>query len=246
MSGSTSNGPTGRTLGSATSTVVSNLDPDDASITGWTEARARGAAALEDMSDIRVFNDPDLVLIYERINEHHFGGTLPLVLVHRGCPLDPEAIARDNNPLGVTSCWQSPTPGKSYVTIHVVDRLFDEEFPHGMPRWELIAKTMLHEMAHVAVQLDQLGDVTLAFEPGHEIAFANECNRIGSLMGWPLVLPDSEATCRDERASYWPVGMECEWCFQNQPRMTSSNRTGEARVHRSKPRSLSTNTEGND
>jgi len=154
MSGSTSNGPTGRTLGSATSTVVSNLDPDDASITGWTEARARGAAALEDMSDIRVFNDPDLVLIYERINEHHFGGTLPLVLVHRGCPLDPEAIARDNNPLGVTSCWQSPTPGKSYVTIHVVDRLFDEEFPDGMPRWELIAKTMLHEMAHVAVQLD--------------------------------------------------------------------------------------------
>lgn len=127
--------------------------------------------------------------------------------------MEPEDIKSPLNPLGVTTCWPDPTSGKLYFTIHIVEGLFIEKIPEGMLRWELIAQTMLHEMVHVAVQLDQLGDVTLDADPDHEIEFANECNRIGSLMGWPLVLPDSEATYGEERASFWPVALECERCF---------------------------------
>lgn len=70
-------------------------------------------------------------------------------------------------------------------------------------RWRLIADTLIHEMAHLAVDVDELGGG--AGDYGHGQTFADKCNRIGSVLGGPAVSPVLFVGLEDSRGSdLWP------------------------------------------
>jgi hypothetical protein len=189
------------------------------------KARQRGARFLPDYSHpvARLFMpqaDTALVALFEQLNDTYFAGVLPLVPVV--VVPTPEPTEEDTSP-GVGMIWptiwtlvgQADGEGEGIVNgIEMEIRLYqclfedpdpsiwDEDEPED---WRSVPDTLLHEMVHLAVYLDVLGQVETVtcdyvdqelgghHQSYHDQRFADECNRIGRIEGWPEVLPSDPA-----------------------------------------------------
>lgn len=119
----------------------------------------------------------DLLNLYERLNERHFGSSLPNVSF---CFLDDDTPAETRGTTHLPDC-----------RISIARRLLEDR--------EALTATMLHEMIHVAIVSNPDID-----DDGHGPNFANEANRIGRELGWSLVYSCEADSCL-ESARYWPT-----------------------------------------
>jgi len=188
---------------------------------GWSEARARGVRLLAPTRVDGLNGEPQLEALYDRLNEHHFGATLPPISVRRGLltfpPPDADILAQ---------CRTRIPAGKDpevAITIHMAEALFVDASMDERNRWRQFSRCLLHEMVHVAVDLDALGGRYADEIDGHGQEFANECNRIGRSAGWDHVVAADRAVTDEEDPRWWPLGAVCEWCS---PTVRTGDREG--------------------
>lgn len=165
--------------------------------------RERGAGSILAFDQVRCPNDPRLVELYEELNTRHFGGVLPLVPVCQGIPDDSDDRL---DPDGLVSVKVYPRPDtrpKALASIFLADELFETPWGSEDDRWRKIAETLLHQMVHLAVDLDARGGAH-PFEPHHGEHFTGECNRISQETGWGLVRPSAQNVYPDEDSANWP------------------------------------------
>ena len=177
---------------------------------GWSEARSKGVARLAPPYIDELTNEPQLSALYEQLNTHYFGATLPPVPVRRGLL----ATARRSadvlaHCVTVDEVGTGPT---AVISIHIAESLFSVAPTEGGDRWSEIVRCMLHEMVHVAVELDWLGGRYADEIDPHGREFANECNRIGRTEGWDHVVASRRAVADSEDAKWWPLDGTCETC----------------------------------
>ena len=147
--------------------------------------------------------DPRLVALFEDLNARHFDASLPVVPVRHGIP-DDAGEREDLN--GLVTLQVHPRPGVpslACVTIYLADELFEARWDCEDDRWTKVADTLLHQMVHLAIDVDALGGA-YPFEDHHGQHFTEECNRIGERMGWARVLPSAETVDPDNDAAGWP------------------------------------------
>jgi len=165
--------------------------------------RERGAAAILAFDEVRRPIEPRLVKLFEELNERHFGSSLPLVPVCQGIPDDgDDRLDLD----GLVSVGVYPRPevrSPASVSIYLADELFESPWGSEDDRWRKITETLLHQMVHLAVDVDALGGAH-RFEPHHGQYFAAECNRIGEPEGWSPVRASAQDVYPDEDAANWP------------------------------------------
>jgi len=154
--------------------------------------------------------EPELDGLFDRLNAHHFGATLPHVVVRRGVPNDP---TRDAPVLAV--CRRSVLGGPVETVVFAIflaELLFTAPMPDPRSRWREIASCLLHEMVHMAVDLDEIGSRYTDDIEDHGQEFANECNRIGRAAGWSHVTSAEKAFTDREDARWWPLDDACDTC----------------------------------
>jgi hypothetical protein len=173
-------------------------DPRACGDCGWSAWRAKGAGLLVPAELEEVKSDPLLAALFSGLNGHYFGGALPPVPVVRG--LAGEAALHDTTILAQCRTW-TPAPGEpgAIINVHLSESLFGDNL-----RWDEISRCLLHEMAHVAVDLDEIGGRYSDPTDDHGREFANECNRIGRIVGWSDVIASGEAETEEEDAMWWP------------------------------------------
>jgi hypothetical protein len=166
-------------------------------------ARERGSAAILAFDVVRHSFDPQLVELFEDLNGRHFAGSLPVVPVCQGIPDDTGDL---EDPNGLLQLQMYPTveaPVQAAATIFLAHELFNTPWGSEEDRLQKIADTLLHQMVHLAVQVDALGGAH-PLEDYHGTYFVEECNRIGNDAGWATVVPSSEAAFPDKDAASWP------------------------------------------
>ncbi len=94
-------------------------------------------------------------------------------------------------------------PLQASATIHLAHELFRAPWGSEEDRLQKVADTLLHQMVHLAVQVDALGGAH-PFEDHHGEHFADECNRISQRAGWGPVLASGENVGPFEDAAAWP------------------------------------------
>jgi hypothetical protein len=160
------------------------------------------AASLEPPTQ----QDPRLSELFSVLNEKYFEGLLPLVPVLSSVPgTELEGIQN-----GLTR--YKYRKGKAYVggdlKIYLADSIFKPIFSNEADRWKVVADTLVHEMAHLAVHVDSLGEEILT-DGGHGQRFTDECNRINQAIGGPEVHPDDgNEDCGDHYnlgSTLWPT-----------------------------------------
>lgn len=152
----------------------------------------------------------DLIVLFDRLNVHHFGGCLPRVPVKWGLCEDDVS---DPDVLAQCRTWiPFETPFEVDITIHISEALMDGPGSEEAIRWRGVSRCLLHEMVHVAVNLDQLGGRSFEEFDDHGRAFADECNRIGRAMGWDHVVASDRAVADCENAQWWPRSGGCWTC----------------------------------
>jgi len=177
---------------------------------GWSEARALAVRYWVSRRTSGRGDELQLSALFNRLNLHHFGGTLPAVPVKRGLPYRPGI---DDSYLAL--CHTKAVAGNNpavEITIFMAERLFSDPFPDEANRWKEISRCLLHEMVHVAVDLDEIGGRFPDGIDDHGQEFADECNRIGRAAGWDHVVGAEKASSDGEDASWWPLGGGCETC----------------------------------
>jgi len=177
---------------------------------GWSEARALAVRYWVSRRTSGQGVELQLSALFDRLNLHHFGGTLPAVPVKRGLPYRPEL---DDSYLAL--CHTKAVAGDNpsvEITIFMADRLFTDPFPDEPRRWLEISRCLLHEMVHVAVDLDEIGGRFPDGIDDHGREFADECNRISRAMGWDHVVAAETAVSDTEDALWWPLGDACLTC----------------------------------
>jgi hypothetical protein len=148
--------------------------------------------------------DHRLLRLFDTLNDHHFDGVLPLVMVSRNMPHD-VVNGGDLNGNTRLQFLGPPDTAPALATISISNWHFETACASAEVRWTMIAATLLHEMAHLAVHLDALGG-RHDFDPGHGQMFTDECNRIGRAMEWEEAHPDSDSEfCEEyELSAVWP------------------------------------------
>ena len=166
-------------------------------------AREQGSASVLAFDVVRHSFDPQLVELFENLNDRHFGGLLPIVPVCQGIP---DEAGDHEDPNGLLKLQMYPTmdaPVQAAATIFLAHELFAVPWGSEEDRLQKIADTLLHQMVHLAVQVDALGGAH-PLEDYHGVYFAEECNRIGNSAGWASVVPSAEAAFPDNDAASWP------------------------------------------
>ena len=177
---------------------------------GWSQARANAMRFLVPAMAAGSGDQLRLAELFDRLNLHHFGGTLPVVPVIRGIPNHPQ---RDTSYLAL--CHTKAVGGAKpevVATIYIAERLFIDTFPDERTRWLEISRCLLHEMVHLAVDLDEYGGKFPDPIDDHGQEYANECNRISRAVGWDHVVGAEMATTDMEDATWWPLENACETC----------------------------------
>lgn len=177
---------------------------------GWSEARALAVRYWVSRRTSGPGDELQLSALFNRLNLHHFGGTLPAVPVRRGLPYRPELDASY-----LALCHTKAVAGDNpavVITIFMAERLFSDPFPDEANRWKEISRCLLHEMVHVAVDLDEIGGRFPDGIDDHGQEFANECSRIGRAAGWDHVVGANAAVTDEEDARWWPLAGGCEMC----------------------------------
>ena len=175
---------------------------------GWSEARAKGVTRLAPATVEGMNGEQELVALFDRLNAHHFGGTLPSVPIRLGLygDADPDVLAQ-------CRAWDPMDDDtEAVITIHVSESLLTGPEPNEESRWRQVSRCLLHEMVHVAVELDWLGGRYADEIEGHGREFANECNRISRAMGWDQVVAAEKTANDSEDAMWWPLGDGCWTC----------------------------------
>jgi len=136
--------------------------------------------------------DRRLAELYGVLNDKYFEGVLPAIPVVRGIPPQHDPGGR----IGAVTTFQSePFLYDVSLRIYIAELLFSYSCGDEANRWVEIADKTLHEMVHVAVHLDslELGDDCVDL---HGPRFTAECNRLGLILGGPLVHPGEFADGR--------------------------------------------------
>ena len=189
---------------------------------GWTEARTRGTRRLEPIQAGGSVGEPELAGLFDRLNLHHFGARLPLVSIRRGLPA---GSLRESPPLALCRRVVLAAPVSTVAfTIHLAESLFTGPMPQVTSRWTEISSCLLHEMVHVAVDLDEIGGRFSDDVVDHGQEFANECNRIGRAAGWGHVVGAERAVTDQEDARWWPLDDACKTCAVVGPLCQAANR----------------------
>jgi len=166
-------------------------------------ARERGTARILAFDLVDSPSDPRLVALFEDLNARHFDASLPVVPVCKGIP-DGADEREDVNGLVTLEVHPRPgVPSLATVSIFLADELFDAPWGSEDDRWAKVTETLLHQMAHLAVDVDALGDAH-PFEDHHGQHFTEECNRIGERVGWGRVRASAEGVMPNEDAAVWP------------------------------------------
>jgi len=166
-------------------------------------ARERGTAAILEFAFVRVSDDPKLVELFEELNARYFDATLPLVHVCRGIPDDTGEREDPDGLMRLTVFRRPGEPDRAVAKIHLAHELFEAPWGSEEDRWEKVADILLHEMVHLAVQVDAFGGAH-PHEEHHGEYFAEECNRIGEREGWAPVLASAQDVLPNEDAAAWP------------------------------------------
>jgi hypothetical protein len=176
--------------------------------TKQAKARARGASRVLIPPGARDRIDPLLVEFFDHLNIRHFDGALALVDISKGIPADAEGHV-DMNGLTRLQVHGRGASARAFLSIHLSEWLYDA--PTEAIRLDLIVNTLLHEMVHLAVDLDALGGAH-SFDTGHGSFFAAECNRIGRAAGWAEVYPDEECGGAYDEVRPYDAEWSCaEW-----------------------------------
>lgn len=166
-------------------------------------ARERGAASILAFDQVRRSYDPQLIELFSVLNGRHFDGSLPVVPVCQGIP---DHLGDRDDPNGLLALQTYPRPTvalQASATIYLAHELFESPWGSEEARWEKVTDTLLHQMVHLAVQIDALGGAH-PFEDHHGDYFADECNRIGNDAGWASVMASADAAFPDRDAALWP------------------------------------------
>ena len=166
-------------------------------------ARKRGAACVLAFDLVGMTSDPRLVALFEEHNVRHFDASLPLVPVRKGIPEDAERREDLNGTVRLQVRPRPGVPSLATVTIYLAHELFDVSWGSEDDRWAKIADTLLHQMVHLAVDVDALGGAH-PFEDHHGRHFTEECNRIGARAGWGQVRASAEGVMPNDDAAEWP------------------------------------------
>ena len=171
-------------------------------MTGLT-TRERGIASVLAFDVVKLPFDPRLVELFADLNAGYFDRSLPIVPVRQGIP---HGAGEPEDLYGLVTLEVHPrpdVPSLASVTIYLADELFEAPWASEDDRWAKVTDTLLHQMVHLAIDLDALGGAH-PFEDHHGRHFTAECNRIGERMGWERVRASSDALGRSEDAAGWP------------------------------------------
>jgi hypothetical protein len=133
-----------------------------------------------------------LAVAFQEFNDRHFDGSLPYVDFTIGLSewsLAAHGPAVRGETLYCRECgW----------VIGISERLFA-----GDAITEAGKATLLHEMCHLRLNLFPPPDYD---GKSHGVSFANECNRIGAVLGYPAVYACDDDPCHAEleKCNYWP------------------------------------------
>jgi len=166
-------------------------------------ARERGAASILAFDLVKHPFDPHLVELFGDLNGRHFHGWLPIVPVCQGMP---EGSDERDDPNGLLRLMMHATPDaplQASAIIYLAHELFEAPWGSEEDRWQKVTDTLLHQMAHLAVQVDALGGAH-PFEEHHGEHFTEECNRIAQQAGWATVLASAEDVAPNVDAAGWP------------------------------------------
>jgi len=166
-------------------------------------ARERGTASVLAFDLVNHPFDPQLVELFENLNSRHFDGLLPIIPVCQGIP---DRYDENEDPNGLLRLMMYPTPDaplQASATIFLAHELFEAPWGSEEARWEKVTDTLLHQMVHLAIQVDALGGAH-TFEEHHGENFTEECNRIAEGAGWGSVLASAEDVAPNEDAAGWP------------------------------------------
>jgi len=169
----------------------------------YRTARERGIASVLAFDLVGIPSDPRLVALFDELSARHFDASLPLVPVCRGIPDDSD---QREDPNGLVTLQVHPRPGVpslATVTIYLANELFEAPWGSEADRWSKVADTLLHQMVHLAIDVDALGGAH-PFEDHHGQYFTEECNRIGARAGWARVRPSAKSVWPNEDAAGWP------------------------------------------
>jgi hypothetical protein len=147
-----------------------------------------------------------LARLYTELNDTHFDRKLPIVPVLMGIPED-SVDHEDMNGLTRLAFLPGERTPRFAAAIYIARWYFDAPGRVTLEdRWQMVADTLLHEMVHLAVGLEDCRRRRVA-EPGHGPRFTRMCNRIGSKAGWGRVLADGQgdADLGDPMSSDWPT-----------------------------------------
>ena len=127
---------------------------------GWARlmtsltTRERGIAFSLAFDLVKLPFDPRLVKLFADLNARHFDGSLPIVAVHQGIP-DEAGEREDRYGLVTLEVHPRPdVPSLVSVTIYLADELFEAPWGSEDDRWAKVADTLLHQMVHLAIDLD--------------------------------------------------------------------------------------------
>ena len=166
-------------------------------------ARAQGTASILAFDLVKHPFDPQLVELFEDLNGRYFDGSLPIVPVCQGIPDTTDEREDPNGLLRLQMYPGADVPLQASATIHLAHELFRAPWGSEEDRMQKVADTLLHQMVHLAVQVDALGGAH-PFEDHHGEHFAEECNRISQRAGWGPVLASGENVGPFEDAAAWP------------------------------------------
>jgi len=166
-------------------------------------AREQGTASILTFDLVNHPFDPQLVELFQDLDGRHFDGLLPIVPACQGIP---ESTEEREDPNGLLRLMMYPKPNsplQASATIYLAHELFDAPWGSEEARWQKVTDTLLHQMVHLAVQVDALGGAH-PLEGNHGEYFTDECNRIGERAGWSRVLASAEDVFPNLDAADWP------------------------------------------
>ena len=166
-------------------------------------ARARGHDSVVEYDSVRISDDPQLVELFKELNTRYFEALLPVVHVIRGIPDDTGERQDPDGLLRLEMFARPGEPERAAAKIYLAHELFDAPWGSEEDRLQKISDILLHEMVHLAVQVDAFGDAH-PHEEHHGEHFAAECNRIGKQAGWAQVRPSAPDVDHNEDAAGWP------------------------------------------
>jgi hypothetical protein len=166
-------------------------------------ARQRGITSLLVFDLVNEPFDPQLVELFEGLDDRHFDGLLPVVPVCQGIPEGLDEREDLNGLLRLMMYPKRDAPVQASAMIYLAHELFDAPWGSEEARWDKVTDTLLHQMVHFAIQVDALGGAH-PFEEHHGEHFTAECNRIAERAGWGPVRESAEDVSPNLDSAGWP------------------------------------------